>query len=43
MAQDMLIVLAFRKKAPAGDFKRGLYFSHCPSHISTPGRPCFYL
>jgi hypothetical protein len=31
------------KKAPAGNFMRGLYFSQCPSHISTPGRPCFYL
>ena len=31
------------EKAPAGNCKRGPHFSHSPSHISTPGRPCFYL
>ena len=43
LALGRLISFGFRKKAPAGNFMRGLHFSHCPSHIITPGRPCFYL
>jgi len=35
--------LGLLEKAPAGNSKRGPHFFHSPSHISTPGRPCFYL
>jgi hypothetical protein len=43
LALGRLISLGFRKEAPVGNFMRGLHFSHCPSHISTPSRRCFYL